>query len=163
MGLEKRTIPCVCRHCGVEFLARKSAVKSGGGIFCGRACTVLARTTGTPDSKREAHRLASIRYRERHAARLTDKRRLYESTPEVRDRYRAAKNAREKVRIAILRGRMVRPSQCEECGTVAYVEGAHEDYARPFDVRWLCRRCHRRWDAAVPKTLERVSSHAPAS
>lgn len=58
------------------------------------------------------------------------------------------------VRRALLRGDLVRASACEECGsTEGRIEAAHRDYSMPLDVRWLCRPCHRKWDAAQPKTL----------
>jgi ribosomal protein S27AE len=44
------------------------------------------------------------------------------------------------------------PMVCEQCGkpqTVAH----HDDYLKPLDIRWLCRRCHRAWH----------SKHAPAN
>ena len=37
-----------------------------------------------------------------------------------------------------------RPSHCSKCGTEGPVDGHHEDYSRPLDVIWLCRRCHSR-------------------
>ena len=58
------------------------------------------------------------------------------------------------VAYAISRGRLIRPDTCEECGvTNGKITAAHHDYSRPLDVRWLCRRCHTRWDLAFPKTL----------
>ena len=32
---------------------------------------------------------------------------------------------------------------CEICGTVKNVEAHHDDYAKPMDIRWLCRTHHR--------------------
>jgi hypothetical protein len=69
------------------------------------------------------------------------------------ERMRVARLAKSRVRDAIRSGRLVRPTTCEWCGVTGIpIEAAHADYARPLDVRWLCRRCHRRWDAREPKT-----------
>ena len=63
-----------------------------------------------------------------------------------------ARSAQSLLRYHIQAGHVVRPPQCEECGcTDRPIEGAHRDYARPLDVRWLCRSCHVRWDKAEPK------------
>lgn len=43
---------------------------------------------------------------------------------------------------AIRDGRLIRPSSCSECGTKGRVDAHHEDYSKPFDVTWLCRKCH---------------------
>lgn len=43
---------------------------------------------------------------------------------------------------AVARGKLV-PQPCERCGSEKHVEKHHEDYARPLDVRWLCRGCHK--------------------
>lgn len=65
-----------------------------------------------------------------------------------------ARRARSRVREAVLKGALVRPSACQQCGRPVRVEAAHEDYSRPLDVRWLCRTCHVRWDHADPKTTK---------
>jgi hypothetical protein len=31
---------------------------------------------------------------------------------------------------------------CERCGTEIGVEGHHEDYTKPFEVMWLCKKHH---------------------
>lgn len=46
------------------------------------------------------------------------------------------------VQSALVRGVLVR-RPCETCGSRRYVEAHHDDYARPLDVRWLCKRHHR--------------------
>jgi ribosomal protein S27AE len=51
--------------------------------------------------------------------------------------------AHTKVARAIKTGRLMRPDICEKCGDLGHVSAHHDDYDRPLDVRWLCRRCHR--------------------
>lgn len=44
---------------------------------------------------------------------------------------------------AIKAGKLVR-QPCEECGAEK-AEAHHDDYAKPLEVRWLCRSHHRQW------------------
>jgi len=43
------------------------------------------------------------------------------------------------------RGDLVNPGVCSECKSDIAVDGHHDDYKKPLDVRWLCMKCHRRW------------------
>lgn len=54
-------------------------------------------------------------------------------------------------RSALRRGVIVRPASCSECPSVCRVDGHHDDYSKPYDVRWLCRGCHNRHAAALRK------------
>lgn len=93
--------------------------------------------------------------------------RVYQDTPagkktfsEAQRRYRSTKNgrlmhveahmrdyrrhkmhhlARARLRDAVLNGKIIR-EPCELCGEAA--EAHHDDYSRPLDVRWLCRKHH---------------------
>jgi len=42
---------------------------------------------------------------------------------------------------AVEDGRIIR-GPCEDCGSTGKVHGHHDDYSKPFDVRWLCPLCH---------------------
>jgi hypothetical protein len=47
---------------------------------------------------------------------------------------------------AVYKGRIEKPSSCASCGRNFdrdKIEGHHEDYSKPYDVKWLCARCHR--------------------
>jgi hypothetical protein len=54
----------------------------------------------------------------------------------------AAGNA---IRSQILTGRVAK-QPCEVCGDEK-ADAHHDDYAKPLDVRWLCRKHHRQWHA----------------
>ena len=43
---------------------------------------------------------------------------------------------------AIRAGKLIRSVICSNCGSGGKIEGHHEDYDKPFDVVWLCIRCH---------------------
>ena len=48
--------------------------------------------------------------------------------------------ARDEVRKARLRGDLV-PQPCEVCG-IQPTHAHHDDYTKPLEVRWFCRRHH---------------------
>lgn len=51
-------------------------------------------------------------------------------------------SARQKVRYAISTHRLTRPDKCENCLAGGRIEGHHEDYSKPLEVKWLCVQCH---------------------
>lgn len=55
------------------------------------------------------------------------------------------KRAQVQVMNALRRGDLARLEECEDCGSNKLIEAHHDDYAKPLDVRWLCRLCHRNW------------------
>ena len=48
---------------------------------------------------------------------------------------------------AVRRGKIVKPSECEECHESfepTHITAHHEDYSKRLDVVWLCHACHAR-------------------
>lgn len=56
-------------------------------------------------------------------------------------RYPERIKAREKVHNAIKSGKLIR-LPCEKCGETQS-HAHHEDYSKPLDVKWFCRKHHR--------------------
>ena len=52
---------------------------------------------------------------------------------------------RESVKNALKDGKITRPDICSCCSKPARLDGHHDDYSKPLDVRWLCRICHNQW------------------
>ncbi len=72
-------------------------------------------------------------------------RRRRKSAERARRYYRQQQNAlkvaaRRAVGSAI-RSRRLAKKPCESCG-IPETEAHHEDYSKPLDVQWYCRKCH---------------------
>jgi hypothetical protein len=61
------------------------------------------------------------------------------------ERYPLKKAAHYMLGNAVRDGRIKRQEFCSECGSTKKVEAHHDDYSKPFDVRWLCEVCHKEW------------------
>ena len=46
---------------------------------------------------------------------------------------------------AIRDGKLIAASCCSVCGSMTNIEGHHDDYTKPLEVRWLCKQCHTAW------------------
>jgi len=68
------------------------------------------------------------------------------------ERIKLMDKAKLKVHRAIKKGLLTRPTHCSRCHAPGSIEAAHHDYTDPLNVTWLCRPCHRSWDAKEPKT-----------
>lgn len=44
--------------------------------------------------------------------------------------------------LAVRSGEVQKPTRCTECHDEVRINGHHEDYSRPLDVKWVCHRCH---------------------
>ena len=71
-----------------------------------------------------------------------DKGRPIEPDPE---RQRLQRRAWRLLDTAVWRGTVKKSDRCEECGVrlpKEKIEGHHDDYGKPYEVRWVCRACH---------------------
>lgn len=103
---------------------------------------------------RDGHRnqisINKKRYYQEHKADILAKKKTYylENSAEIKEkrvRWRKEKtgNATSKVQTALLSGK-IEPQPCEICGeSRAYAH--HDDYSKPLEVRWLCKRHHVEW------------------
>jgi len=74
---------------------------------------------------------------------------------------RMDKRAQRLVEKAVKKGVLV-PEPCETCGDNPkgsdgrrMVQGHHDDYTKPLEVRWLCQPCHHEWH----KTNIAITNH----
>lgn len=45
----------------------------------------------------------------------------------------------------LLRANKISKQPCEECKSTTYIHAHHDDYSKPFDIRWLCAAHHSQW------------------
>ncbi len=88
------------------------------------------------ERNKETHRRKDRAYYEKHREEILEKRRLYLKENKVKVA------ARQKVKNAVFNGTLVRPKFCSKCNVDCWPDAHHEDYSKPLEVEWLCRKCH---------------------
>ena len=103
-------------------------------------CKDCARSDVRQNRARKRKYYSEFDQKRRQSPNRKAMKKVYERRGRIRhpDKYKARMMAKN----AIRDGRLIR-QPCEVCGTQEQVEAHHEDYSRPFDVRWLCFQHHR--------------------
>ncbi len=58
-------------------------------------------------------------------------------------KHRNKVNARGIMNYHLKVGHLSKPLVCSKCLLKKKLEGHHEDYSKPLEVMWLCRKCHK--------------------
>lgn len=96
----------------------------------------IAKKRKTPEARKKML-ICIKRWREKNKEKYLQTQRAWKK----KNRYKI--NARFRITNAIRRGKMNRPSICENCKkTSDKIEAHHHDYSKPFEVKWLCALCH---------------------
>lgn len=142
-----------CETCAARFWCIRPNVIRGGGRFCSTACAATGTVaTGAMKGDRNPRWLGGVstdnmRYRRRQI-----------------ERHPVHEAARVAVKNALARADLVR-RPCEKCGDPKS-EGHHDDYAKPLEVRWLCRTHHDEHHAPERRAkrlerIRRIAEHRP--
>lgn len=130
----------ICERCSTAFQVKIHEVKRGRGRFCSHSCA----SWSVP--RRDLKGPANPNWL---GVTGTEKSRRFKA------KYPEKAFAHALMREAIRKGTLVR-QPCEKCGNTT-VDGHHDDYSKPLDVRWLCRKHHTAHHALTPKGLVVVS------
>jgi hypothetical protein len=118
---------------------------------CAAKCNKKAREKYRPSAeviarKNERQRIAwHKKYGDRHLKNdpvSADNRLKYKKLAEKSDRNIIRHRVRALTRSYIKAGKLIK-QPCEICQTIENVEAHHDDYDKPMDIRWLCRKHHR--------------------
>lgn len=150
-----------CKDC--ERINKKKYYKKNRG-------TILAKKKRYHNQNQKKIALKNKKYREENRDELNKYRREYyiEHKEELRiyqKEYRKTNKAKEnqrkykaketekvkcrdKLRLAVRRGKIKKPKFCSICyRTDCIIDGHHEDYSKPYEVVWCCRFCHKKLDS----------------
>ena len=146
-----KTCPRCQQALPISSFWRHSGLPDGRQVYC-KGCALRYNTAyqqSHPDERRAYQRKFMLRKYWADPKAANARAKAWRDAHPERQRAYAKKSfkpeqrrASDAVSYAIKIGALVR-QPCKQCGTEPS-EAHHDDYARPLDVRWLCRRCHKR-------------------
>ena len=132
-----------CASCGQylpteSYYPKKDNAISGITSKCRECHTKESIKTRNPDNARRINREYMRRARQNNPEKVNERERLA-----ARNRIKTEKNrARDILNYAVVSGKIIKPSNCSQCGNLRKVTAHHDDYSKPLKVRWLCYECH---------------------
>lgn len=161
-----------CEHCGQQFIAsQRGAVVQR---FCHATCARRARMSGecsnghpfdeentfTDGNGFRRCKACRIERNRRWRSKPRNRELVNNSNAASRRRHPEEASARNEVRKAIRSGALTRPDTCQRCGQASEwpIEASHDDYSRPLDIEWLCKRCHAQKDWAAARIRQDMAS-----
>lgn len=90
---------------------------------------------------REVHKRLNSKYAKSDIGKQVKKRAM----AKYNERYPLAYAAHVIFGNALRDGKVDRADKCSFCGSIKNIQGHHDDYTKPLEVRWLCALCHKRW------------------
>lgn len=130
----------VCSSCKVEksksdFQVRRES-KDGLTASC-KACLKIRDRNRENESRRQKRR----EYKKTEAGKQAHKRAM----DAYHKRYPMKYASHVITGNAIRDGKLIQASECSVCKSTEKIEGHHDDYTKPLEVRWLCESCHKEW------------------
>jgi hypothetical protein len=128
----------ICYKCKGEFPIESFINKKTGSFGKGYECKDCCRIAYRERRERHigTHKKKDRAYYERNREKIINKRKEYNKAN--KDKV----SARSKIMGAVFTGKVIRPDSCSKCGIKCVPDAHHEDYKKPLDVIWLCRKCH---------------------
>jgi hypothetical protein len=132
-------LPCFTREQFAALLASDAEAKNKRTAPCSMCGTAMHFHAGIGRAPRYCQECkASPEFK---AARRPGTERMRKYLATYRARFPEKRRAQGAVANAIRAGKLVR-RPCAVCAADPS-EAHHDDYSKPLDVRWLCRRCHK--------------------
>jgi hypothetical protein len=135
-----KTIKRVCLNCGKEFdFPAKFAKQSKRGRYCSIKCSsMVGGKIGNKvlREKYDFHGSNNPNYKDGkcHERSVEYKNRFRAKNPEKAKAHDIVKNAKA--------AKLLIPNPCQSCGSTEEIHAHHDDYSKPLQVTWLCRKCH---------------------
>ena len=137
----KRFIPKIRKKERLDPVLWEKPVRNGNKVRI-NGVKVCAR----PDCNNTENLLSNNWCKTCHAEYQRERRKYYET--HVSDEQKIKRRVRALTRQYIKMGKLI-SKPCEVCGDLK-VDAHHDDYAKPLDVRWLCKKHHREHHKLFP-------------
>jgi|SRR5271170_2702211 len=85
---------------------------------------------------RDEYKIATQKWRKENKIKFK------ESWKKSDEKFPLKRPARKILNYNIEKGYIIRPTICNKCGKEGKIDAHHEDYSKPLDVQWICKRCH---------------------
>ena len=127
-----------CSRCKIEkslgCFAKNRTRKDGLQHYCRECKTILKKKYLKTEACKESNRRYKQSCKGKESVKRYDEK-ARRTHPEKYEAHYKAANAEKK-------GLLIR-QPCEICGEVD-VQKHHEDYSKPLDIEWLCKKCHQK-------------------